>query len=344
MAREAWLDLGEHAVGRVDQHEIVLRAGGRLPRDRPRARRRARRARPSAAAWSRLRSIVAHRVRGRARRRRRSRRRARAPRSRARRSRRTGRAPCAPSTGPTRLKMFSRTRSDVGRVSRPRGAASLCPFRLPAITRMGGSSHGDLLPRPRCLARRLVLGLGARGARGARARRAHAGPPVRGRRLPASRSTPRPSRRRTSWSGTRSAGCTIPYVEAQHARLPHRARRRHHRLGGRLRARLRRRAAFATSSAARTTPIPRSRRPELQYPPEHAHLASRLRRQAPYGPDPPRSSAPSTSSARGTPRSGRSGSATSRGTSSAWSRSSSSRPLADARVPARACGVLDALV
>ena len=34
VAREAWLDLGEHAVGRVDQHEIVLRSGGRFPRDR----------------------------------------------------------------------------------------------------------------------------------------------------------------------------------------------------------------------------------------------------------------------------------------------------------------------
>ncbi len=35
MAGEAGLDLGEHAVGRVDQHEIVLRARGRLLRDRP---------------------------------------------------------------------------------------------------------------------------------------------------------------------------------------------------------------------------------------------------------------------------------------------------------------------
>ena len=34
MAREAGLDLGEHVVGRVDQHEIVLRARGRLPLDR----------------------------------------------------------------------------------------------------------------------------------------------------------------------------------------------------------------------------------------------------------------------------------------------------------------------
>ena len=49
------------------------------------------------------------------------------------------------------------TRSEVGRVSRPRGAASLCPFRLPAMTRMGGSSHGVLLSRPRRVGRRLGL-------------------------------------------------------------------------------------------------------------------------------------------------------------------------------------------
>ena len=35
MAGEAWLDVVEHAVGRVDQHEIVLRARGRFPGDRP---------------------------------------------------------------------------------------------------------------------------------------------------------------------------------------------------------------------------------------------------------------------------------------------------------------------
>src|ERR1700740_3386367 len=37
------------------------------------------------------------------------------------------------------LKMFSRTRSEVGRVSRPRGAWSVCPLREPAMIRIGGN-------------------------------------------------------------------------------------------------------------------------------------------------------------------------------------------------------------
>ena len=43
---------------------------------------------------------------------------------------------CASSTqGATMLKTFSRTRSEVGRVSRPRGAKIVCPFRSPAMIR-----------------------------------------------------------------------------------------------------------------------------------------------------------------------------------------------------------------
>src|SRR5581483_3470232 len=63
----------------------------------------------------------------------------------------------APSTGPTRLNAFSRTRSEVGRVSRPRGAAMRCPFRVPAMIRtpapsrarrrVGGQTVGVVLPR-----------------------------------------------------------------------------------------------------------------------------------------------------------------------------------------------------
>lgn len=46
--------------------------------------------------------------------------------------------------------MFSRTRSEVGRVSTPRGAASLCPFRLPAMTRTSRAAyaHGVFREQP----------------------------------------------------------------------------------------------------------------------------------------------------------------------------------------------------
>ena len=155
--------------------------------------------------------------------------------------------------------MFSRTRSEVGRVSRPRGAASLCPLRLPAMTRMGGSSHGDLLPRPRSLARRLVLG-SVRAELEARGHVVHtpdlpcedvdAGVEEYAAAVPAADVV----------VGHSLGGFTIPLRRGAHARLPHRGRRRHRR-ARRLGAGLRRRPACATSWAARTTPIPRWRRP-----------------------------------------------------------------------------------
>src|SRR5581483_6921093 len=52
----------------------------------------------------------------------------------------------APSTGPTMLKTFSRTRSEVGRVSRPAGALMVWPLREPAMIRtkrsLGGREAG----------------------------------------------------------------------------------------------------------------------------------------------------------------------------------------------------------
>ena len=80
-------------------------------------------------------------------------------------------------------------------------------------------------------------------------------------------------------------------------------------------------------------PDPADAARELQIPPEYAHLAPKLRRQAPYNATPSASSGRSTSSARGTPSSALSGSGISPGTSSASSRSSSTRATPDAECP-----------
>ena len=45
----------------------------------------------------------------------------------------------APSTGPIRLNAVSRTKSEVGRVTSPFGAAIRWPLRLPAMIRTGGA-------------------------------------------------------------------------------------------------------------------------------------------------------------------------------------------------------------
>ena len=45
----------------------------------------------------------------------------------------------SPSTSPSMENNASRTRAAVGRVSIPRGASSLCPLSVPAITRTAGS-------------------------------------------------------------------------------------------------------------------------------------------------------------------------------------------------------------
>src|SRR4051794_3021185 len=53
----------------------------------------------------------------------------------------------ASSTGPIRLNAFSRTRSEVGRVSCPLGAAMRCPLCEPAMIRIDEHSVGLVLPR-----------------------------------------------------------------------------------------------------------------------------------------------------------------------------------------------------
>ena len=62
----------------------------------------------------------------------------------------------ASSTGPIRLNAFSRTRSEVGRVSRPFGAAMRWPRWVPAMILMTGAGAD---PTRRCTRRRQRLGL-----------------------------------------------------------------------------------------------------------------------------------------------------------------------------------------
>ena len=69
----------------------------------------------------------------------------------------------ASSTGPIRLKAFSRTRSEVGRVSRPFGAAIRCPRWVPAMILTGGQASDRPRPGVRHRARRRGLPRPARG-------------------------------------------------------------------------------------------------------------------------------------------------------------------------------------
>ena len=124
-------------VRRVGEDEVVAATAFALVAQR-RAASRPTTTAPVSRSFSRFAWITRARLRGRARRRRSSPRRARAPRDPSRPSPAKRSSTRAPSTGPMIENTASRTRSPVGRVTTPFGAAIRCPFREPAtiLTRL----------------------------------------------------------------------------------------------------------------------------------------------------------------------------------------------------------------